>query len=202
MLVFISHNKADKATARLLASALVEAGVNVWFDEWNLRPGDSIVGDIESGLAECDVFVLIWSESAKQSNWVGTEMRAAINRRVGDKALRLVPVLADETPLPILIAEYKGFNLLTVPDLRKIAQEISGVTNIKDVAQMLQRRLHELAAAELPPDNPIRVIVCPECASKNLNVRREYDFYSEGLVYFIMCEDCTWGTAGKVCAAP
>jgi hypothetical protein len=29
MLVFISHNKADKATARLLAASLVETGVNV-----------------------------------------------------------------------------------------------------------------------------------------------------------------------------
>lgn len=62
MLVFVSHNKSDKATARLLASALVETGVNVWFDEWSLRPGDSIVGGIENGLAECDVFVLIWSQ--------------------------------------------------------------------------------------------------------------------------------------------
>ncbi len=179
MLVFISHNKSDKATARLLASALAETGVNVWFDEWNLRPGDSIVGGIESGITDCDVFVLIWSENAKQSNWVGTEMRAAINRRVGDKALRLVPVLSDETPLPALIAEYKGFSLSSVPDLRQIAAEISGVTNIKDIAQMLQRRLHKLAGAEIAPDNPIRVVVCPECASKNLSIERGYDHYSE-----------------------
>lgn len=202
MLAFVSHNKSDKATARLLASALVEAGVNVWFDEWNLRPGDSIVGGIENGLSECDVFILIWSQHAKQSNWVGTELRAAINRRVGDKALRLVPVLADETPLPVLIAEYKGFNLSSVPDLRRIASEISGVSNLRDIAQLLQRRLHELAESELAPDNPIRVVVCPECASKNLSIERIYDHYSEQDAYFVMCRDCTWGTARKVRNAP
>ena len=108
MLVFISHNKGDKATARLLAAALVETRVNVWFDEWTLRPGDSIVGGIDNGLAQCDVFVLIWSESARQSNWVGTELRAVINRRVRDRTLRIVPVLTDSTPLPVLVAEYKG----------------------------------------------------------------------------------------------
>ena len=68
MLAFISHNKADKATARLLATALVETGVSVWFDEWNLRPGDSIVGGIEGGISQCDVFVISWSFKAQQSN--------------------------------------------------------------------------------------------------------------------------------------
>ena len=201
MLAFMSHNKADKATARLIASALVETGINVWFDEWNLKPGDSIIGGIEGGLADCDVFVLIWSEDARHSNWVGTELRAAINRRVHDKELRLVPVFVDETPLPVLIAEYKGFNLSSIPSLRHIAQEISGVTNLKDIAQMLQRRLHELAEAELDLDNPIRVVVCPECASKNLDIKRSYDYYTDSDAYFVMCEDCSWGTARKVATA-
>jgi hypothetical protein len=58
MNVFISHNSSDKDTARLLAVALVEQGVNVWFDEWAIRPGDSITGGIETGLSEADVFVL------------------------------------------------------------------------------------------------------------------------------------------------
>jgi len=198
MFVFISHNKADKATARLLAAALVETGVNVWFDEWILRPGDSIVGGIDNGLAQCDVFVLIWSESARQSNWVGTELRAVINRRVQDRTLRIVPVLTDSTPLPALVAEYKGFNLTATADLRRIAEEIAGVSNLRDIAQMLQRRLHELADAELAADNPIRVVVCPECASKNLSIERKFDGYSEQDVYFVMCLDCPWASARKV----
>lgn len=34
---------------------LVEQGVDVWFDEWELRPGDSIVGGIEEGLSNAGV---------------------------------------------------------------------------------------------------------------------------------------------------
>ncbi len=198
MLAFLSHNKADKVTARLLASALAEAGINVWFDEWTLKPGDSITGGIEDGLSKCDAFVLVWSAEASVSNWVGTEVRAAVTRRVQDNALRLIPVMVDRTPLPALFAEYKGFSLETVPDLQRIAAEISGVKQSKDLAQLLQRRLHELAAADLAPDNPIRVGVCPECASKNLDIRRSYDGYSDSDVYFVMCQDCNWGRAGKV----
>lgn len=198
MLAFISHNKADKATARLLATALIEAGAGAWFDEWNLRPGDSIVGGIEAGLSKCDVFVLIWSANAQKSNWVGTELRAVLNRRVVDASLRIVPVLVDQTPLPTLVAEYKGYDLETIPDLQHIAAEISGVTNTQDIAQLLQRRLHELADAEIASDNPIRVLVCPECASKSLNIKRDYDGYSGKYVYFVLCQDCSWGTARKV----
>lgn len=198
MLAFLSHNEADKATARLLAVALVESGTNVWFDEWSLRPGDSIPGGVGDALAICDAFILIWSESAALSNWVGTEMRAAITRRVSDQNLRLIPVVVDDAPLPTLFAEYKGFSLCTLPDLRRIASEISGNQNSKDLAQMLQRRLHELAAAELAPDNPIRVIVCPECSSQDLSIERGYDGYSDSSVYFVMCQACTWGAARKV----
>jgi len=61
MNVFISHNKSDKETARFLAIALVEQGANVWFDEWKIRPGDSITGGIEVGLSTADIFVLVWT---------------------------------------------------------------------------------------------------------------------------------------------
>ena len=76
--------------------------------------------------------------------------------------------------------------------------DISGVSSSKDLAQLLQRRLHELAATENAPDNPIRVVVCPECASKNLSIERRHDGYSDSDVYFVMCQDCNWGTARKV----
>ena len=41
MRIFISHNKADLITARAIALLLVEQGLDVWFDEWEIRPGDS-----------------------------------------------------------------------------------------------------------------------------------------------------------------
>lgn len=198
MIVFISHNKDDKTTARLLATAIIEAGVSVWFDEWELRPGDSIVGGIEDGVTRCDVFVLMWSKSAKKSDWVGTELRAMLTRSVAGAQTRIVPISLDKTQLPSLVAEYKGFDLAVISDLRRIAGEITGITNRKEIAHLLQRRLHELADSELEPDNPVRVVVCPECASKNLDIKRDFDYLSEKDAYFVMCGDCSWGTAKLV----
>ncbi len=169
----------------------------MWFDDWELRPGDSITGGIESGLSQSDVFVLVWSAAASKSNWVGTEVRAYVRRRVDEHTLRIVPVMLDHTSLPVLVADYRGFQLDTASDLRRIAEEIVGRSDLKSVAERLQRRLHELAAQELPPEDPIRILVCPKCASKRITRNSHYDGYADSIVYFAMCEDCDWGEAKK-----
>ena len=40
--VLLSHSAKDKAVVRPLAERLRTDGVKVWFDEWVLKPGDSI----------------------------------------------------------------------------------------------------------------------------------------------------------------
>jgi len=197
MKAFISHNKADKLTARLLAMALVEQGEDVWFDEWEIRPGDSITGGIEEGLSACDVFVLIWSTDAANSNWVGTELRAILRRRVDEGGLRIIPIMLDGKKLPALVADYRGFRLNDSGGLQDIASEIVGRKLPVDIAQQLQKRLHELADGTLPKDNPLRILVCPKCASKNLAITKDYDGYSDSQVYFAICNDCGWCEAKK-----
>nr|VFJ69569.1 MAG: TIR domain-containing protein [Candidatus Kentron sp. FW] len=48
--LFISHRKADSAQAQRLANELQAAGHRVWFDEWQIAIGDSIVQRIDRGL--------------------------------------------------------------------------------------------------------------------------------------------------------
>jgi hypothetical protein len=190
MKAFISHNAADKETARLLASRLVERGVDVWFDEWQLRPGDSITGGIETGIGECAAFVILWSSSAKASRWVGTELRAALRRRVDDEALRVIPILIDDTPLPTLVADYRGFQLRTLSDLTSIAREIAGDSDEADSARRLQKRLLELALCEFPADDPITAGFCPRCASTQLAARIIDDSTFDDHYYQITCGVC------------
>ena len=46
----LSHSSKDKAVVRPLAERLRADGLKVWFDEWVLKPGDSIPAKIEEGL--------------------------------------------------------------------------------------------------------------------------------------------------------
>ena len=40
--VFLSHSAKDKAVVRSLAERLRADGLKVWFDQWVLKPDDSI----------------------------------------------------------------------------------------------------------------------------------------------------------------
>jgi len=62
--VFLSHGAKDKAVVRSLAERLRQDGLKVWFDEWVLKPGDSIPAKIEAGLEHSRVLVLCMSANA------------------------------------------------------------------------------------------------------------------------------------------
>ena len=45
--VFLSHRAKDKTGVRRLPERLRQDGLKVWFDEWVLKPGDSIPAKID-----------------------------------------------------------------------------------------------------------------------------------------------------------
>ena len=56
--LFLSHSAKDKTVVRALAKRLRADGLKVWFDEWEIKPGDSIPAKIEEGLEHARVLVL------------------------------------------------------------------------------------------------------------------------------------------------
>ncbi len=190
--VFISHNKADRKTARLLAIALVEQGIDVWYDEWNLSPGDSIAGGIEQGLSDADVLVLVWSHNASRSNWVGAEIRAYIQRRVKDHSLRIIPLMLDETPLPTLVADYRGFRVARQDEVVGIAADIAGSPNIRELSRRLQERFLELTDGAAKGGDLLPYRVCPMCGSGELERFEAIDYERDDTYYCIRCKGCGW----------
>ena len=67
--VFLSHSSKDKTVVRPLAERLRQDGLKVWFDEWVLKPGDSIPTKIQEGLEHSRVLVLCMSANAFGSDW-------------------------------------------------------------------------------------------------------------------------------------
>ncbi len=191
MNTFISHNKSDKEVARLLAIALVEQGNNVWFDEWAIRPGDSITGGIEKGLSEADIFVIVWSANAKSSNWVDTEIKAYLRRRIDNQSLRIVPIMVDNTPLPTLIADYRGFSINAETKMEDIAADITGKPSDIEIARRLQEKLLDLTWSNSTGD-PLPYLVCPQCGAPELKRSQQTDFKNDKSYYTIQCEKCLW----------
>ena len=92
--VFLSHSSKDKQIVRDLAERLKKDGIKVWFDEWALKPGDSIPAKIEEGLERSRVLVLCMSANAFGSDWAQLEsgtfrFRDPLNKDCGFVPFRL-----------------------------------------------------------------------------------------------------------------
>lgn len=81
--VFISHATEDKnEIVRPLASALVSAGLHVWYDEFELRIGDSLRRKIDAGLAKSRFGVVVLSHSFFAKNWPQYELDGLVTREM------------------------------------------------------------------------------------------------------------------------
>jgi len=97
--VFISHTSRDTEWARSFANALKERGVSVWFDEFDVQPGESLREALESGLRNSDVFVALLDAEAPPKPNLFFELGAAIG--MGKKVVPIVPKGIDVGALPL-----------------------------------------------------------------------------------------------------
>jgi hypothetical protein len=72
--VFICHASEDKPNARAVATHLRELGSEVWFDEWEIRVGDSIVQKISGALGVATHLVILLSHYSVSKPWVNKEL--------------------------------------------------------------------------------------------------------------------------------
>ena len=90
--VFISHASEDKdAIVRPMANALVAEGLVVWYDEFELRIGDSLRRKIDHGLAKSRVGLVVVSEAFIAKGWTNYELDGIITR-VADGDQVLLPI--------------------------------------------------------------------------------------------------------------
>lgn len=110
---FISHSHEDKPTARDIAEALRKKGVDAWFDEWEINPGDSLVQKIfEEGLKDCELFLILLSPASVASAWVRHELDSAIIQRLSG-ATRVIPIVVISCEIPVALRPLLRLDLTT-----------------------------------------------------------------------------------------
>ena len=196
--VFLSHNTKDKCYVRSLAAAMAVTGTNVWFDEWTIRPGDSVPGSIDRGLAQFTLFALFWSEAASKSEWVHTEMDAAIARWVKDRSLRLVPVMLDRTPLPPLLASLAyidgsdGDHLRVARRLLGIQTEVAYRLAVQDYIDGAELDFREFWGIGV-------LVACRRCGATPENIEGWEQVSSRGDQYGgARCKICGWSDGSEI----
>ena len=81
--VFISHASEDKdEIVRPLAHALKSEGLTVWYDEFELKIGDSLRRKIDKGLANSKFGIVVLSKEFIRKGWTNYELDGIITKAV------------------------------------------------------------------------------------------------------------------------
>jgi len=129
--VFISHASEDKdEVVRPLAEALRNGGLDVWYDEFEMKIGDSLRRKIDSGLARSRFGVVVLSKAFFGKGWTNYELDGLVTRFVTGEQI-ILPIWHNITKQQVI--EYspsladKLARSTTSHTVEEIAQEIIGV---------------------------------------------------------------------------
>lgn len=118
--IFISYHSKDREWVRRLVDALLAQGLRVWYDEMEIKFGDTLPNRMEEGLRQSAYVVFIITPETVRSNWMALELGAAL-------ALQkpLIPIVAEETPFEDIPGPIKLRMYLIKSDPLAIAEQIA-----------------------------------------------------------------------------
>ena len=91
--VFICHASEDKDSfVRSLAQALQTEHVEVWFDEFSLKLGDSIRRSIDKGLRQSRFGIVVLSPAFFEKNWPQYELDGLVEREMKGNDKIILPL--------------------------------------------------------------------------------------------------------------
>lgn len=129
--VFISHASEDKEeVVRPLANALLNRGLKVWYDEFELRIGDSLRHKIDKGLSKSRFGVVVLSRNFVRKGWTNYELDGIITKAVSGEQVML-PIWHNITKQEIVdyspsLADKLARNTSS-STIEEIAEEISSL---------------------------------------------------------------------------
>ena len=99
--VFLSYASNDAEAAQRICSGLRAAGIDVWFDQSELRGGDAWDQAIRRRVKDCALFIPVVSArtNARSEGYFRLEWRLAVDRShlMADDQPFIVPVVIDDT---------------------------------------------------------------------------------------------------------
>jgi len=123
--VFISHASEDKDdVVRPLAIALRARGLSVWYDEFELKIGDSLRRKIDLGLAKSNFGIVVISRDFIKKGWTNYELDGLITRSVSGEQ-QLLPIWHNITKREVI--EYS-------PSLADKVARNTAVTTVEEIA--------------------------------------------------------------------
>lgn len=198
--LFICHASEDKDFfVRPLAVGLRSLGASVWYDEFSLRPGDSLSRSIDRGIGGSKNAVVVVSGAFIAKAWPEHELRGLVAREIAGEVkiipiwhgvthrevLAYSPTLADKVAIVTTdqSATDVALQVLMVvrPDLYEAhpRAELVRIANGEAMAE-LQESIEDLKAE-------LAEFQCPICGSPLVETARVNHEYGDDLVQIFEC---------------
>ena len=157
--VFLSYAREDTEPARRIADALSAFGVEVWFDQSELRGGDAWDAKIKRQIRDCTLFMPIISAGtqARGEGYFRREWKLAVERThdMAAGVAFIVPVVIDDTPEADALAPEEFMRV----QWSRLPHGVPSAEFIAQVKRLLERR--SSAPARTAPPMPVAPAVAP-----------------------------------------
>lgn len=127
--VFLSYKQRSKAEpiADIIADRLSHQHIEVWFDKWEIKAGDSVPGKIGEGFKSSDACLVFLESQYSSSDWCTKEMNTALTKAINE-GFTIIPILLEDCEKPELLKDLKHISLKE-PSAQDFEQKLSEITD-------------------------------------------------------------------------
>lgn len=145
--VFLSYSRVDREFVAKLVDDLGRAGLAVWYDQWDLRPGDSIAGYLDSALQQSRFLLMVMSPDYFESAWPKQEWQSALLREMEGNDVRVIPIYYRDCIIPLLLQQRASI------DFRNSERYEESLNSLlRDLRSLASRKLTRVLTTE--PSTP------------------------------------------------
>lgn len=125
--VFLCHASEDKLAVGKLYERLIEDGVDAWFAEEKLLPGQDWQLEISKAVKDSDaIIVFLSSNSVKKAGFIQKEIKLALDvaREKPERTIYFIPARLDVCEVPNSIDDYQWVDLFEDKGYEKILRAL------------------------------------------------------------------------------
>lgn len=154
--LFISHSSKDKAFIHKLADDLKARGLAVWYDKWEMKPGERLRDRINDGITRSQYFLVALSPNSVDASWVRIELDSAMIKELENNRVVVIPVMLGKVSDSDIPPDLKGKHYLDFRNTKEYSNNIERILSIFDLEKREHRKyLNQLKDGDLKNSNAI-----------------------------------------------